>query len=68
MLLYKMVTMVVLGETTTDGWSLVKEREYWNVRFPSKYISGNAVTLKQTILLTLSNGPMMVERSEVSRV
>ena len=61
-----MVTIVLLGETITDGSSPLKVREYRNVWFPSIYESDNAVTLKQTVLTVLLNGPMIVEETETS--
>ena len=61
-----MVTTVVLGETITDG--SLSLREYRNASFPSISESDNAVTLKQTVLMSLLNGPMIVEGTETSDV
>ena len=63
-----MVTSVLLGEIITDGSLFDNVTEYRNVWFPSKYKSDTAVTLKQTVLMSLLNGPMIVEETETSDV
>ena len=68
LVLSTMVTTVVLGETITRGSLPLKVREYRNVWFPSKYESDHVVTLKQTVLTSLLNGPMIVEGTETSDV